>query len=91
MNTDTFYFLLTDLPCTPVRPILIAQDWRWLPFFFTQRLAYLWKMCTIGDGEIFINGGRGDHSDIPIFNNSLHKEKVNSWYTGTIITAVASQ
>lgn len=39
----------------------------------------------------FINGGRGDHFDSPIFNNRLDKEKVNSWYTGTIITAVTSQ
>lgn len=45
----------------------------------------------MGDGEVFINGGRGDHSDSPIFNNRLHKEMINSWYVSTIITAATSQ
>lgn len=80
---------LTDLTYTPVFPILRAQDWRQPPFIL--RLVCFWKMCTTGDGEIFTNGGRGDHSNSPVFNNKLHKEKVNSWYTGTIITAVTSQ
>lgn len=71
------FFPPTDLPYTSICPILIAQDWRQLPR--TQRSVCFWKMCTTGDGEIFINGGRGDHSDSPVVNNRLHKGKVNSW------------